>query len=262
MADDSLLLMEIRDSIAWVTFNRPGALNALNVELAGLFLAACKTISKSSTIRAVVLQGNGRAFMAGGDIGMMAATPERVISDLIEPMHEALALLAEIDAPVLASVKGAVAGAGVSMMLAADLTIASETTRINTAYSRIGASGDLGITWTLPRVVGLGRAMDLMLRPRTLDATEALALGMVGSVVSEKDLQKSTVDVATQLAAGPVKAFGHIRRLLRQGMTQSFNRQLVMEAAAFNECLASEEMITALNAFLEKKPRQVHDADG
>lgn len=254
MVDDSLLLLEVRDSIAWVTFNRPDALNALNAELAASFLATCKSISSSSNIRAVVLQGNGRAFMAGGDIGMMAATPEKVIPDLITPMHEGLALLSAIDAPVLASVKGAVAGAGVSMMLAADLTIASESTRINTAYSRIGASGDLGITWTLPRVLGLNRAMDLMLRPRTVDAIEALALGMVSSVVSEEELLQSTIDMATKMASGPTKAFGHIRRLLRQGLTQSFSDQMQNEATAFKACLASEEMVTALRAFLEKKP--------
>jgi len=254
MADHPLLIMEIRESVAWLTFNRPQALNALDVELAHLFLAACRAISRNADTRAVVLQGNGRSFMAGGDIAMMSAQPERVIADLIEPIHEGLALLSEIDAPVVASVKGAIAGAGVSMLLGADMVIASETARINTAYSRIGASGDLGITWTLPRIVGLTKAMDLMLRPRTIDATEALALGMVSVVVTEDDLPQRTEELARQLATGPTKAYGHIRRLLRQGATRSFTEQLVSEAAAFDECLASDEMRTALKAFLEKKP--------
>ncbi len=155
------LLLERDGPIATLRFNRPHALNAIDVPLARAFLAAVQTLAADASVRAVVLRGNGRGFIAGGDLATLRADPVQGATDILEPLNAALPLLAAMNAPVIAQVHGVAAGAGLSLMLMADYVLAAEDTRFNLAYTRIGTSSDCGTSWGLPRWVGLRKALEM-----------------------------------------------------------------------------------------------------
>lgn len=149
--------------IAHLRFNRPHALNAIDAAMAAAFCADAQAIAGDAAVRVVVVAGQGRAFQAGGDIAAMALDPVAVASELIAGMHGGLRALASLNAPVIASVHGAIAGGGLGVLLCCDLAIAAEGTKFSIAYPAIGASADCGTTWGLPRLVGLRQAMQLAL---------------------------------------------------------------------------------------------------
>ena len=198
------LLVEREGGIAWLRFNRPERLNAIDAAMAVAFRDAVRTLPGDATLRCVVLAGEGRAFMAGGDITAFG-NPDAIAS-IMDPMHEALALLADLPVPVLASVQGAAAGGGMSIALAADLCIAADNAKFNLAYLRLGTSPDCGGSWNLARLVGLRRALGIALLEEVLDAPAALALGLVNKVVPAAELAEATAAMARKLAAGPREA--------------------------------------------------------
>lgn len=241
-------------AVAHIRFNRPQALNAIDVMMAKAFLHACEKISTDPQVRAVWLSAEGRAFMAGGDIAGMSKDPVKVADDLIEGMHGGLCLLAQIDAPVLASVHGAVTGAGVGLVLgAADIIVAAEGTRFCVAYPLIGASCDCATSWALPRIVGLHKALELALLSDTLDAAEALNLGLCNRVVPLESLEAESRKLVERLATGPSIAYGRLRRLIRQSLNMGFEEQLDSEALGFRECAATRDFAEGVAAFQEKR---------
>lgn len=250
------ILLERVGAVATIHFNRPAALNAINREMAEGLLLACRTLERDRTVRAIVLRGEGKAFMAGGDIAVFHADighAAQLAASIIEPLHAALALLASLPQPVLASVHGPVAGAGVSIALACDLCIAADDTQFNLAYARIGASPDGAASWSLPRAVGLRKAMELMLLTESVGAAEALRLGLVNRVVARAELDDATAALAQRLADGPTVAFGHTKRLLRNAFGADLGQQLTAERAAFCACAGSADFAEGLDAFFEKR---------
>ncbi len=241
-------------AIAHIAFNRPQALNAIDVEMADAFLRACTDIAADDRVRVVRMSGEGRAFMAGGDLAAMKADPVAVSARLIAGVHGGLRLLAGLDAPVVASVQGAVAGGGLGLVLGgADLVVAAEGTRFSVAYPLIGASCDCSTSWSLPRLVGLHRAMELMLLGDAVDAAEALRLGLCNRVVPAAELEAESRRLAERLAAGPTRAYGRLRRLIRASSSTSFDGQLDAEAAGFAECAATRDFQEGVEAFLAKR---------
>lgn len=251
---DPALLYVIDDHVARITFNRPAVLNAIDVNTARLFLAACRSIAGDPRVRVVVMEGAGRSFVAGGDLKVFQQDRSRIANDLIDPMHEGLELLVHGPAPLVASLHGVVAGAGLSLALACDLAIAASGTRFNMAYLNVGVSCDVGASWSLPRIVGLRKAMEIALLNPVLDAAEALRLGLVNRVVSADELPSAVDEIVHRLAAGPPIATGNMKRLLRQSSTRSLAEQLLAERGAFEACVATEDFTEALNAFVEKRP--------
>lgn len=241
-------------AVAHLRLNRPEALNALDLDLAQAMLAACRTLQQDRGVRAVLLDGAGRAFAAGGDLAQMRVEPLRVAEALITPLHEALGILAGLDAPVVAALHGAVAGAGLSLAAAADLAIAAEGTRFNLAYVNVGTSCDLGSTWSLPRLVGLRRALEIALLGESFDAARALQIGLVNRVVPPEQLQEEAMALAQRLARGPTLALGEMKRLMRGSFEQSFPRQLDAERVAFLGCAATPDFAEGLAAFFDKRP--------
>ncbi|MFT4265620.1 MAG: enoyl-CoA hydratase-related protein [Xenophilus sp.] len=255
MSEDETALLYRRDGhVARITFNRPAALNAIDAEVARRFFAACSDIAADADVRAVVIDGAGRSFVAGGDLKAFQRDPAGVARDLVEPMHAGLRRLAESPAPVLASVHGAVAGAGLSLVLACDLAIAAEGTRFNLAYLNVGASSDLGASWTLPRVVGLRKAAELALLNPTLDADEACRIGMVNWVVPAESRQAQADAITSRLVDGPPLATGRMKRLLREAYSRDFAAQLDAEREAFDACTVTEDFGEAVEAFFAKRP--------
>ncbi len=249
---DSILL-QCAGPVARLTLNRPKVLNALDVGMAHAFLAACREVTAAPAIRVLVLRGSGRGFMAGGDVAAMRANPQGVASELISTMHEALRLLANGPATVLAVLHGPVAGAGLSLALAADLAIAASNTSFNLAYGRIGASCDLGASWALPRIIGLRKAMEIALLSDDISAQEALALGMVNQLVAPDALQASADQLAQRLAVGPAVAHRKLRSLLRSSLDRDFCAQLDAEQAAFMCCAGTADFREGVDAFVTKR---------
>jgi 2-(1,2-epoxy-1,2-dihydrophenyl)acetyl-CoA isomerase len=241
-------------AVAHIRFNRPEVLNAIDTATANGFLEACQAVSEDRETRVVVLSGEGRAFIAGGDLVALRQSPVEVAQALIDPMHRGIALLAALDAPVLASLHGVVAGGGLGVALAADLAIAAQGTRFNLAYVNIGTSSDCSTSWALPRLVGMRKAMEIALLGETFDATEALHIGLVNRVVPAANLQEETAKLARRLADGPPLALGKLKHLIRHSLDRSLQQQLDVEAASFAACAATSDFAEGVTAFFEKRP--------
>lgn len=250
---DAPVIFERSGPIARIRFNRPERLNAIDIATAAAFLAACRAIAEDRDLRVVVISGEGRAFMAGGDLGQFQRDAQVVPDQMIQPMHEGLMLLMQAELPVVASVHGVVAGAGLSLTAACDLGIAADDARFTMAYSGVGVSSDLGGSWSLPRLIGLRRALHMALLNDSLDATQALNIGLVNSVVPLASLRAETDKLAARLAAAPPLALGAMKRLMRQSSERSLAAQLDEERESFRRCIQSPDFAEALSAFFEKR---------
>lgn len=248
--------LEVTRAGAAVTlrFNRPNALNAIDVPMAQALLAAVQRIAADPTVRAVVLCGAGKGFMAGGDLATLRADPVQGANDLLIPLNEAVQVLARMNAPVIAKVHGVAAGAGLSLMLQADFVIAAEGTRFNLAYINLGTSCDVGASWALPRLVGLRHALEIALLGDTLSAADALRLGLVNRVVPAEQLDTVADALIDRIARGPTLAYGAMKRLMRASFEHDLPSQLAAETRAFAGCAATQDMRTGIEAFFAKQP--------
>ena len=257
MNEQNVAVQMQRDgAVAEIVLNRPEVLNVANLQLAEAFLAVCRSIAADPRVKVVVLRGAGKAFMGGGDLAEFLAAPERAAQTagaLITPLNEAVAILAELPVPVVASVHGAVAGAGVSLALACDLVIAADNAKFNLAYSRIGASLDLSASWFLPRAVGLQKAMEIALLAESFDAAEALRLGLVNRVVPADALDSEVARLAKSICAKPVEAVsagkGLFYRQLEMGIEAAY--QLAGQTMACN--MMDDSALEGVQAFIDKR---------
>lgn len=240
-------------AVARLRFRRPEVLNALDLAMARALRDACREIAADPSVRVVVMSGEGRAFVAGGDVALMREDPVRNAGELIALAHEAIELLAGLRAPVVASLHGVVAGGGLGLALAADLAIAAEGTRFNLAYANIGTSCDCSSSWALPRLVGVRKALEIALLSDTFDAAEALRLGLVNRVVPADALVAETETLVRRLASGAPLALGKLKQLMRESFGRSLPEQLAAERGAFLECAATEDFCEGTAAFLEKR---------
>ena len=250
------LLLERNGAIATLRFNRPEALNAIDVPMANAFLTAVQTVVSDPGVRAVVLCGNGRGFMAGGDLATLRADPVQGAIDILTPLNTALQLLAQMNAPVIAQVHGAAAGAGLSLVLMADYVIAAEGTRFNLAYINLGTSCDVGASWALPRIVGVRQALEIALLGEAFTADDALRLGLVNRVVPGAELDSTTAALAQRLANGPTLAYGAMKRLMRASMDHTLPEQLAAEKDAFVHCAGTEDFRAGVEAFHQRQSPQ------
>ena len=256
MSHSPLLLVTRQDGIVTLQFNRPDAFNALDVPLSQAFAATMRELSADRSLRALVLKGAGKAFIAGGDLATLHANPTQGAKDLLVPLIEAATLMNQLHAPIIAQVHGAVAGAGLSLMMLCDFAIAAQGTRMNLAYINIGASCDIGASWALPRMVGLRRALEIAMLGQNLDADEALRLGLVNQVVPAADLEATTTALAQRLAAGPTQAYAQMRRLMRSSFDRDLPAQLQAEGDAFLQCAQTQDLREGIAAFIEKRQPQ------
>lgn len=253
MTDASPLLLTRQGAVATLQFNRPEAMNALDLPTAQALLAAVKAIAQDPGVRAVLLKGAGRAFVAGGDLATLRADPAQGARDLLAPLNETLTLLQGLNAPVIAQVHGAAAGAGLSLMLMCDFVLAAEGTKFNLAYINLGTSCDVGASWALPRLVGLRHALEIALLGDTFATADALRLGLVNRVLPADELEEAAQALAQRLAAGPTVAYGHMRRLMRAGFDRDLPTQLAAEAASFDACAHTADLREGIEAFFAKR---------
>ncbi len=253
------LSLDTASGIATITMKRPEVLNAIDVALARALHDAVLPLEGDDRIRCVVLRGAGRAFVAGGDLSGFAADFDaagQVVDELLKSLHPVVETLRALDAPVIASVHGAVAGAGLSLMAACDLAIAASATRFLLAYDRIGASPDCSGTYFLPRLIGTRRAAQLMFLSETLDAEAALQAGLINRVVPADQLAAETDALARKVASGPTQAFGNYKRLVARSFDRSLSEQMEAERHAFKAATKTADFREGVSAFLARRPAQ------
>jgi 2-(1,2-epoxy-1,2-dihydrophenyl)acetyl-CoA isomerase len=249
------LLVAREAGVATLTLNRPDALNALNSQLRRELLAALNDARKDDEVRAVILTGAGRGFCAGADLRGGSAEREfrRVIRGEYNPLVEALRNLPK---PVVASVNGVAAGAGVSLALAADLVVAAEDARFVPAFNRIGLVPDSGLTRTLVRAVGRHRAFEILMGERQLSASDAQDLGLVAAVVPADRLAEVSAEVARRLAQGPTRGIALTKRLVNTAEDATLTDALAAEAALQELAGRTEDHAEGVAAFGEKRDPQ------
>lgn len=248
--------LDIEGSIARITLNRPDAGNAIDPALASELAEAATRIATDASVRCVVLTGAGRLFCAGGDVGGMAAAGDEAsgfLRSLADTLHSAVLTLAKMPKPLVVMVNGPAAGAGLSLALLGDVVIAGRSAHFTAAYTGIGLTPDGGMSWLLPRVVGLRHAQQMILTNKRVGAEEAERLGLVTRVVDDEMLRETTDDIAHVLSAAPTSAIGAARLLLLEGATSSLGEHLDREAKTIAAAGAHPESREGVSAFLARR---------
>lgn len=250
--------LTVADGVATLRLNRPDKGNAIDEAMAFELLEAATEIAARDDVRAILITGNGPNFTVGGDVALFAKTapdelPNR-LRRMIDRFHLAIERLTTQDAPIVAAVRGGIAGGGLGMLYVADVVLASDNAQFVVGYGRLGLVADGGNTWFLPRLVGLQRAKELFLLNRRLDANEAAEFGLVSRVCPDDALDGEAATVAASLAAGPTRAFGQMRRLLRQSFETSLADQLNGEVEAIVDASRSDDAREGIAAFTAKRP--------
>jgi len=253
------LLESVKDGVAVLTMNRPDRLNALSEEMLDAMLDTLRRLAEDATVGCVVLTGAGRGFCAGGDVKAMAEGREFAGETLEEKAQvlrdkmEASRWLHEMPKPTIAMVRGAAAGAGLSLALACDLRIAGESAKLGTAFARVGYSGDFGGSYYLTQLVGTAKARELYYTADLLDARRALELGLVNRVVPDSALEDETLALAGRIARGPRVAFRYMKRNLNAAEHGSLKELLDLEAWHHTRTGQTEDHREAAKAFVEKR---------
>ncbi|MEU8485099.1 enoyl-CoA hydratase-related protein [Streptomyces sp. NPDC048641] len=263
MADS--VLYEVSDGLATITLNRPEAMNAMNTESKVAFRDAAQAAAADGAVRAVLLTAAGdRAFCVGQDlkehVGSLMADREagtgRTMNTVREHYNPILRALTQMPKPVVAAVNGVAAGAGFGFALAADYRIVSDTAAFNTSFAGVALTADSGVSWTLPRVVGPGRAADLLLFPRSVKAQEAYELGIANRVVPSAELAEEARKLARSLAEGPTVAYAALKESLAFAAGHTLDESLGKEDELQSRAGASEDHAIAVQAFIAKeKPK-------
>ena len=251
--------VELDGGIAVVTLNRPEKLNALTTAGFISFTRTLRELALNDDAAVIVVTGAGRAFCAGGDVASMAADQEFTEDSLegrARTLREAMdcaKVLHDMAKPTLAMVRGAAAGAGLSIALSCDLRIASTTARFVTAFREVAYSGDFGGSYFLTRLVGPSKAKELYYLSERLDAGQAQRLGIVNFVVSDDELLEKTKAIAAKLAAGPRIAYGYMKRNLTAAETLGLAEVMDLEAWHHTRCGMTEDHLEGARAFVEKR---------
>jgi enoyl-CoA hydratase/carnithine racemase len=247
---------EVAERIATITIDRAEVKNALGPDEWKALGARVEEAAADGEVRVLVITGAGGAFSAGGDLKTMPerlAEPRDVRRANLVVLAQIVPRLRELDKPVIAMIDGACVGAGLSLALACDLRIASSRARLGASFHRVGLTGDFGLLWLLPRIVGPTRAMDLLMRAEPIDAARAEAIGLVTRVVDAAQLAEETYDYARRLADGPPVAQGFTKRGLHQSLERDLAAMIEWEADAQATCSHTTDAYEGVHAFLERR---------
>jgi 2-(1,2-epoxy-1,2-dihydrophenyl)acetyl-CoA isomerase len=253
------LLEVVKDGVATLTMNRPERLNAMSAPMLDAMISALPRLAEDPGVGVVVLTGAGRGFCAGGDVKAMVEGTESEGTTLEEKAYalrsrmEVSRWLHEMPKPTIAMVRGAAAGAGLSLALACDLRVASENAKLGTAFARVGYSGDFGGSYYLTQLVGTAKARELYYTAALLDAQEALALGMLNRVVPDDRLEAETMALAARLAEGPRVALRYMKRNMNAAESGTLKDLLDLEAWHHSRTGMTEDHREAARAFVDKR---------
>jgi 2-(1,2-epoxy-1,2-dihydrophenyl)acetyl-CoA isomerase len=252
------VLYDVADGVATIRLNRPDAMNSLDIATKELLRLTVQHAAEDPEARCVVLTGSGRAFCTGQDLKehiqlLESGSSDELFTTVERHYNPTVLALASMDKPVIAAVNGVAAGAGASLAFACDLRIVADTAGFNLAFANVALSCDTGSSYTLQRLVGPARALELMYFPRTVRADEALALGLATQVVAADAFDATVAEVAGRLAAGPTVALGSIRKSLSYAASHTFEEALVLEGQMMNRTGATEDHRAAVAAFVAKE---------
>lgn len=248
------VLLEIRDGVATITLNRPERLNAIDLPTLEELVSVLDRVAESREARCVVLAGAGRAFCAGADQAEMVPRPaaewERIVDRYLDPVRR----IAGMDQPVITRLHGDAVGGGLGLALACDYRLAARGVRLGAPFVKIGLAGcDMSAGWFLPRLVGLGRATDLMISGRFVDADEGERIGLVTRAVEPADLDAAVAALAAALAASSPRALAFTKRAIRRSLERPMEAEFDYEIFAQVQCLQSEDHREGLAAFRERR---------
>ncbi len=243
------IILEKKNAIATVTLNRPGRLNALNDQLADELSDAFASADRDEETRVVVITGAGRAFCSGVDLKERGGGRSQLGHTLADRLFAAV----NIEKPVIASINGVAVGGGCTITLSCDIRIASEDAKFQLPFTRLSFCTELGSTYLLPRLIGMGKACELILTSKMIDAKEAQEIGLVNQVVPASELAKTTYEMASNIAKLPPLAVQMNKRGLRQAMNTDLPSRLRFEALATAYLSDTEDRKEAIKAFLEKR---------
>ncbi len=252
--------VDLHDGVATIRLERPEGMNSLTTPTKVALRDALQQVGDDPSVRCVVLTGSGRAFCVGQDlkehVELLDEGAEALFTTVPEHYNPTVLAVATMAKPVIASVNGVAAGAGASLAFACDFRLLADTASYNLAFAGIALSCDTGISWTLPRLVGQARAVELLYEPRTIRAEEALALGLATRVVPADELERATGELAGRLAAGPTVAYGAMRRAVAYSASHDLESSLAHEADLMTLTGGTEDHRNAVASFLAKeRPR-------
>jgi len=223
--------------VVTLTLDRAQAANSLDLQMADDLLSAATACASYPDVRAVILTAGGRMFCAGGDVAAFAAAanPGELLRAVTTRMHAAIQCFQRMDAPLVVAVNGVAAGAGMSIALSGDFILAAESAKFTMAYTALGLSPDGSSTFFLPRLLGPRRAKELMIRNDLLSAAAALDLGLVSRVLPDGALMSDAHELAADLARGPTRAYGAVKRLVAESFGNTLDTQLELETRSIAE---------------------------
>jgi 2-(1,2-epoxy-1,2-dihydrophenyl)acetyl-CoA isomerase len=254
------VLLDFEGGLATLRLNRPDKGNAIDDSMAADLAEAATQIAERPDIRAVLIAGNGPNFTVGGDLGLFAGTAHEQLPNrlrrMIDSYHLAIERLTSIDAPVVAAVRGGAGGGGLGLLYVADIVVAADDARFALGYGALGLTADGGNTWFLPRMVGMRRAQELFLLNRRLTAQEALDFGLVSRLAPSDSVESEANALAATLAAGPTRAYGAVRRMLRQSFETGLSDQLEAEKESIISTSSTDDAKEGIAAFVAKRRPQ------
>lgn len=245
-----------RDDVTIVVIDRPKAFNAFDLETISLFADYLTNLAVDNKVRAIVISGAGKAFSAGGDLRWATSWPQgyaAAFHNLAARYHQAILEIRRMRKPVIAAINGVAAGGGFSLALACDFRVMAESAVLRQAYTSNGLSIDGGGTFTLPRLVGLARALEIAAFDEAISAKQALEWGLVTKVVPDEHALEEAVKMAADLATKSLHSFGNAKRLLTDSFDHSFETHLELERAALRECAAHPDAKEGLTAFVDRR---------
>ena len=247
------------DGIATITLNRPDRLNAIGFGMISELPDVIEDAQRDDDVRIVIVTGAGGGFCSGYDVATQAERSEGKAPDAVvrkeiwEPIGKLGLALYKLDKITIAAINGIAVGAGMALALLCDIRIASESARFCSIYTQRGLTPDYGLTWTLPRLVGISRALELMLLNDIIDANMAEQIGLVNKVVSDKDLMNVTKDISTKIANLPPIPIQFTKRLTNLGLVNRLEDHICIESDAAWRCFRSEDAKESAKAFKEKR---------
>ncbi len=250
------ILFDVDGGVATITFNRPDDAHAMDLAVMQDLMRAAIRCDEDRSIRCVVVTGSGRFFSAGGDLAAFADARDgagMLLKEMTTYFHAAISRFSRMNAPLVAAVNGIAAGAGLSMVAASDLAVAAESAMFTSAYTAASLTPDGSSTYFVPRLVGIRRAMELMLTNRRLTAGEALDWGLVNQVVPDDELRATVSRLATELATGATLAFGAVKHMLHASLSGTLETQMEMEARAIAAMSHTRDGREGIEAFFAKR---------
>ena len=256
MSYDHLLIVTSSTGVRTITLNRPERLNAVNPRLAEELPRAIDDAARDDAVRVVVITGAGRGFCSGLDLSEPPRLPEGDLRARLDPLAWVgrwVLTAVQCEKPLIAAINGSAAGAGFGLALACDVRLLARGTRVTAGYVRRGLSPDAGVSYMLPRLIGLSRASEILLTGRDVDADEAQRIGLVAAVFDDATFAAAALAYAERLAGGPPIALALTKRLLASTFDVTLDEHLARELAAIKTCFASQDVAEALRAFGEKR---------